>query len=426
MKIRFLLILAAIYLVAPSYAAVISVQPSGLSVPVGEIFSLDIEVSGVNDLYAFQLDVDYTPSVLSAVGVTEGTFLLTAGATFFVPGTIDNVGGSISFIADTLIGAVAGVSGDGVLAEIEFTAVGPGSSPISISNEILLDSNLNVITDSVVGGSVTVDGSQVVPEPTSLSVLLAGIVVMLLGSPQRRARRHRPDHGIMTFRLRKAAGSRSFSLGARDALRDYGDSLLDGSVSVRSHSTSSILTPRRSRKLFRARSMRCRKRGSFSSQQSSQSPSDRIQSAPRLVCRSGCWSGHGSDRRPSRGQALEGRSPPARNRAGEQDLGRPPAVLSEEYSVAAGSGGRRNSAAGFARGETNFSAIRLRSFALDGHSAAAGACWRRRSTFAKAAGPGQSSMSQAGSGSAERESGRRSSSSPRPFGNKLSAFGISK
>jgi|SRR5271166_5540059 len=216
MKIRFLLILAATYLVAPTYAAVISVQPSALSVPVGQIFSLDIEVSGVSDLYAFQLDVDYTPSVLSAVGVTEGTFLPTAGATFFVPGTIDNVGGSISFIADTLIGAIAGVSGDGVLAEIEFMAVGPGSSPISISNEILLDSNLNVITDSIVGGSVTVNGSQVVPEPTSLSVLLAGIVVMLWAPRSGGARRHRPDHGIMTFRLRKAAGSPLFSPGGRE------------------------------------------------------------------------------------------------------------------------------------------------------------------------------------------------------------------
>ena len=75
--------------------------------------------------------------------------------------------------------------------------------------------------------------------------------------------------------------------------------------------------------------------------------------------------------------------------------------------------------------EANFGGIRFRSSALRGHSAAAGACWRRRSTFAKAAGPGQSSRSQAGSGSAGRESGRRSSSSPRPFGNKVSASRIS-
>jgi len=58
------------------------------------------------------------------------------------------------------------------------------------------------------------------------------------------------------------------------------------------------------------------------------------------------------------------------------------------------------------------------------HSAAAGRS-RRRSTFANAAGPGHSSWSQAGSVSPARLSGRRSSSSPRPFGNSASAFGIS-
>jgi Cohesin domain len=180
MKMRVLWILTTLSLIAPAEAAVISVQPSALSVAVGQTFSLDIQISSVSDLYAFQFDLDFAPSVLAATGVTEGTFLLTAGGTFFVPGTIDNVAGSISFVADTLIGPVSGASGDGVLAEIDFTALLAGVSPINISNEILLDSNLNVIPDSVVDGSVMVQGSQVIPEPTSLFLILAGMAVMFL------------------------------------------------------------------------------------------------------------------------------------------------------------------------------------------------------------------------------------------------------
>jgi hypothetical protein len=85
----------------------------------------------------------------------------------------------------------------------------------------------------------------------------------------------------------------------------------------------------------------------------------------------------------------------------------------------------RDSPAHSAREGAEYGGICFRASALHHHSAAAGACRRRRSTFAKAIGPGQSSRSQAGSGSPDRESGRRSSSSPRPFGNNVSASRIS-
>jgi hypothetical protein len=139
----------------------------------GQTFSVTVNAVGITDLYAFQFDLLFTPGVLSANSITEGPLLPTGGATAFVPGNIDNVGGVISFSADTLIGAVPGVSGSGTLATVQFNALGFGTSLLMPSNITLLNSALAEITTTNVGATVSV----VVPEPGSNSLLLLGLVV---------------------------------------------------------------------------------------------------------------------------------------------------------------------------------------------------------------------------------------------------------
>lgn len=113
---------------------------SPATVSQGSSFVVDVNISGVTDLYDFQLDLDFNSSVLSATGVTEGAFLPSGGSAFFVPGTIDNTGGAIAFNADTLLSAVPGVSGNGILIQFDFSALAPGTSALTIANEILQDS----------------------------------------------------------------------------------------------------------------------------------------------------------------------------------------------------------------------------------------------------------------------------------------------
>jgi hypothetical protein len=157
----------------------IFVEPSSLNVSGQAGFSLEIRISNVTDLAAFQFDVGFDPGVLSAISPAEGTFLPGGGLTFFIPGVVDDVGGTIGGTADTLIGFGSGVSGNGVLATLSFTAVGSGTSAITLFNVLLLDSNLYGIEPTIQNGSVDVSGiSAAVPEPST--VLLFGTV--LLGS----------------------------------------------------------------------------------------------------------------------------------------------------------------------------------------------------------------------------------------------------
>lgn len=144
-------------------------------VTVGDPVLVTVGVVDAADVYAFQFDLDFDPARLAFTGTaTEGSFLPAAGTTFFFGGA-DNGSGAVANTGDTLIGAVPGASGTGVLATFDFTAIAPGVSPLSLENVLLLDSNLEAITVATSASSVTVQPT--VPEPGTLLLLgLGGFV----------------------------------------------------------------------------------------------------------------------------------------------------------------------------------------------------------------------------------------------------------
>lgn len=169
-------ILTSFVLVALPALADIFVQPPSTTVSLGSPLVLDINVSGITDLYAFQFDIGFNPAMLAAVSVTEGSLFSSVGV-FFSPGVIDNVGGSIVFIADSLSGPGPGISTDGTLAQIQFSSLSLGSSSVDLSNVLLLDSNLAGVSATVSGAT-----ANVVPEPGFWPI----VAVLALGFGMRR------------------------------------------------------------------------------------------------------------------------------------------------------------------------------------------------------------------------------------------------
>jgi hypothetical protein len=144
--------------------AVLSIDPTVQTASTGSVVIVDVNIANVTNLYGYQFDLTFNPSVLQAVSSSEGPFLATGGSTFFINGSNDNVGGTVAATADTLLSAVNGVSGSGELAVFTFDAIGSGTSALTIQNETLLDSNFNILSDTTTTGSVTV-GSGVVAAP---------------------------------------------------------------------------------------------------------------------------------------------------------------------------------------------------------------------------------------------------------------------
>ena len=153
-------------------AGTIYIQPATTTVTVGQIFTLSVEISGAADLYGYQFDLGFNPTELKALSVTEGAFLPTGGPTIFLPGTIDNVGGSIASNADILNGAVSGVNGSGDLLDVSFQALATGSSGVQIFNLIALDSYGLGLTETTAGATVNVS----TPEPATSLLLAAGVL----------------------------------------------------------------------------------------------------------------------------------------------------------------------------------------------------------------------------------------------------------
>ncbi len=115
----------------------ISVSPSSVTVMVGQSFSIDVTISAVSNLYGWEYKLRWNASLLSAVSVVEGSFLETAGNTFFVP-KINNTAGSM-IVDCTLLGDVWGVSGSGILSTVSFNVITAGETLLDLQDTMLID-----------------------------------------------------------------------------------------------------------------------------------------------------------------------------------------------------------------------------------------------------------------------------------------------
>lgn len=173
-KVRLISALLGLSALATSAFADPVVSVSSVSpVTVGTGFDVQLLVSGVSDLYAYQLALSFDPTLLQAGSITEGSFLGTGGATSWFAGLTDNSTGSVSFVVNSLVGDISGVNGGGLLATIHFDTIGVGTSSLNLTEATLLNSAVNVISAQAVGSSVTVSA---VPEPSSYLLLAAGVV----------------------------------------------------------------------------------------------------------------------------------------------------------------------------------------------------------------------------------------------------------
>jgi general secretion pathway protein D len=150
---------------------------------LGNSVVVPVAVSSVSDLYDYEFDLAFDPTILQLTGVTEGPFLSSGGTTFFFPGIIDNTAGTVTFVADTLIGPISGVTGGGTLVDLNFHAISLGGSDLTLSNVILQDSIGSDIAFTTGPGHVTV--LSTVPEPALLWPL--GILLCALPLLRRRA-----------------------------------------------------------------------------------------------------------------------------------------------------------------------------------------------------------------------------------------------
>ena len=191
------LLVAGLLVSSPARAASITFE--SLTVNPNDVFTIGISITNVVDLYTFGFDISFDPTVVSAPIVSRGNIFTGADgecdiAFCFSPGLLlsDDGGpaGVVSFILDSLIGSVPGLSLAGApppntpllntLVFLTFHALGGGGdAAISIANVFLLDSNGASIDDvTTTNGIVGVATPTSVPEPSTLGLLGLGLLVL--------------------------------------------------------------------------------------------------------------------------------------------------------------------------------------------------------------------------------------------------------
>jgi len=130
-----------------STGTTVYVDPDKVVRSIGQDFVVNISVSNIANLYAWECKIEWNTTVLELVNVTEGTFLKKAGSTFFSSRLNETFGHAV--IDCTLLGNSAGANGNGALAAIQFHVKNEGACDLIPYDAKLVDASDHMIAHAV-------------------------------------------------------------------------------------------------------------------------------------------------------------------------------------------------------------------------------------------------------------------------------------
>ena len=153
----------------PTPSTIMYIDPPAQTVTAGTDVVIDVRVSNVTNLGAYEFEISYFGNALNFVGITQGAFLGSTGRSVFcLSPQLDD--GKLRFGCVTL-GAGTAPSGSGLLATIQFgTADFSITSPLDLSIASMSSELGNDIPTQAVSGSATIIGGPGdCPTPTATS-----------------------------------------------------------------------------------------------------------------------------------------------------------------------------------------------------------------------------------------------------------------
>jgi general secretion pathway protein D len=140
---------------APPGSAIVSFDPPMLDQAVGSTFTVNVNLTGAQNVYSVPVQILYNPRVLQVLNVSNGTLLAQDGQTVALVNRDDSMAGILQLTASRPPGS-AGVSGDGAVFTITFQAKAPGQATLSVNRAGVKNASMQNVPASGSQAIVTV------------------------------------------------------------------------------------------------------------------------------------------------------------------------------------------------------------------------------------------------------------------------------
>ncbi|HEV2169296.1 MAG TPA: cohesin domain-containing protein, partial [Candidatus Binatus sp.] len=140
---------------APMGSPIISFDPPTLDQAVGSTFTVNVNLTGGQNVYSVPLQLTYNPRVLQVLNVSNGPLLSQDGQTVALVNRDDSLAGILQVTASRPPGT-NGITGDGSVFTITFQARAPGQATLSINRASLKNAAMQNMAASGSQAIVTV------------------------------------------------------------------------------------------------------------------------------------------------------------------------------------------------------------------------------------------------------------------------------
>ncbi len=130
-------------------------DPPTMSQAKGSTFTVNVMLSGGQNVYSVPLELNYDPNQLQVVNVSNGGFLSQDGQAVALVHRDDSSAGKLQVTATRPPGA-GGVSGQGAVVTLTFMAKGPGQSALTITRGGARDPSMQPIAMSGAQAAITI------------------------------------------------------------------------------------------------------------------------------------------------------------------------------------------------------------------------------------------------------------------------------
>jgi general secretion pathway protein D len=133
--------------------AALELDPPGISTPTGATFTIDVVLSGAQNVSSVPLQVSYDKKGLQIVNISNGDFLSQGQQVVALVSRDDPSTGTVEITASRPSGS-GGVSGHGVISTLTFQAKESGRFPVKITKGAVVQADSQMV--SVSGSEITV------------------------------------------------------------------------------------------------------------------------------------------------------------------------------------------------------------------------------------------------------------------------------